>query len=277
MYARDIATEGTIENTAMIDPDVPDEGSYTSFASAIPTERKNIKNGSLTLLVNTVDEVVPSITTLASQSGGYVEASSFAEYTQGQKSGNMTLRVPADHFDTLILAIKNLALRVENENVSSSDVATQIVDLEANLKALHAEEDQYLDIMKRAGAIKDVLLVSERLASVRSRIEQTQGQMNYLSRQVAMSTLHISLRSEANPQQVASDWRITTVTKAALKGMFASIITLINIIIVIVIWLPALLLQLAFLGVIVWVLWRLGMFIATKLFGGPIINPFKKQ
>jgi type IV secretory pathway VirB2 component (pilin) len=101
--------------------------------------------------------------------------------------------------------------------------------------------------------------------------------MNYLSRQVAMSTLHISLRSEANPQQVASDWRITTVTKAALKGMFASIITLINIIIVIVIWLPALLLQLAFLGVIVWVLWRLGMFIATKLFGGPIINPFKKQ
>ncbi|MBD0257229.1 MAG: PAS domain S-box protein, partial [Cytophagales bacterium] len=56
----------------------------------------------------------------------------------------------------------------------------EYTDLDAQLRNLQATEGQYLELMKRATTIDDILMVQNRLASVRGEIEQTQGRLNQL-------------------------------------------------------------------------------------------------
>lgn len=81
------------------------------------------------------------------------------------------------------------------------------MDLEATLKNFRAEEAQYLEIMRRAGTIKDTLEVAARLSDVRGRIERLQAQLNVLSHQTEMASLAISLRTQPAPQPAGFHWR----------------------------------------------------------------------
>jgi len=93
------------------------------------------------------------------------------------------------------------------KTIESSDVTKQYVDHEATLKNYRAEEAPYLEIMRHATAVKDVLAVSEKLADVRGRIEKTEGEFRYLSQQVSMSAFVVSLRSETEAQVFGLRWR----------------------------------------------------------------------
>jgi hypothetical protein len=75
-----------------------------------------------------------------------------------------------------------VAARVDREEIKSEDVTRQYVDIDARLRNMRAEEERYLEILKRAATVKDTLDVTQHLADVRGRIEQAQGEMNLLTR-----------------------------------------------------------------------------------------------
>jgi hypothetical protein len=162
-------------------------------------------------------------------------------------------------------AIKALALRVNNEQVSVQDVSAQYVDLESRLKNLKAAEVQYQEIMKRSGKITEVLEVTRALNDTRSQIEQIQGQLNYLSRQVALSSIHISLMQEDVPSSVANEWRPLSVAKTALKGLLADLVSFINALIVIIIRLPLFILYVGLWVLFFWGAWKVGRVVYRKV------------
>jgi hypothetical protein len=65
------------------------------------------------------------------------------------------------------------------------DLTTRIT----NKKAL---ESRYVELLKQASEIKDILDIERNLNQVRTEIEQLQGQFNYLSKQVNFSTINLS-------------------------------------------------------------------------------------
>jgi hypothetical protein len=77
------------------------------------------------------------------------------------------------------------------------------VDQAAKLRNLHAQETQYLGILKQAKTVKDTLEVSEQLNEVRSDTEQQQAEFDALSKQVETIALTISLHAEAEAQVFA--------------------------------------------------------------------------
>jgi len=190
-------------------------------ADIVTGSRKIVRNGSLELLVNDVDQAVGKIRAIVDGMGGFVEKSTQTN-TVGHAAG-ITVRVPTGRLDQAMSEVKNLAINVERENVEARDVTRDYIDLDARLRNAQAEEAQYLQILKRAATVKDTLDVSEKLSDVRGRIEQLTGEMKYLATQIDMSSLEISIRAEAEARVLGIHWRPLRQAKVALSEMLSDL------------------------------------------------------
>jgi hypothetical protein len=192
-----------------------------SGQSDTPDTRKIIRNGSLDLLVNDVGQSIDKIGSIVNGVGGFVEKST--QINSGSHSASVTVRIPAARLDQVITQIKGLATNVDRESVEVRDVTREYIDLDARLRNAQAEEAQYLQILKRAATIKDTLDVTEKLSDVRGRIEQLQAEMKFLTAQIDMSTLEISLRSEADAAVAGIHWRPLRQAKIAATEMVSGL------------------------------------------------------
>lgn len=183
--------------------------------------RKIIRNGSLELLVNDVKQSTEKIGSIVSAAGGYVEKAT--QTSTGTHTASITVRVPAPRLDDVMAEIKRLATNVDRETVEARDVTREYIDLDAHLRNAKAEEAQYLQILKSARTIKDTLDTTEKLSDVRGRIEQLQGEMNYLTSQIDMSSLEISVRAEAEADVAGIHWRPLREAKIAFSEMLSGL------------------------------------------------------
>ncbi len=230
------------------------------------TQRKIIKDGLLSLLVKKVEDSIQNIQALAKTMGGFVGSLQVYEASDGTKSGNITIRVPADRFEEALAAVKNFAVKVERENVTAQDVTETFIDLEARLKNLEAQEIQYLEILKRAFSIEDILNVQQRLGDVRGQIEQIQGQIQFLSRQVDMSTITVSMISEADIQVLGIRWRPLFVVKQSFYNMMSGLAGYVDSMIAFIFFLPRLILWLATIFFLIYICWRIIKWLRQKFF-----------
>ena len=77
-------------------------------------------------------------------------------------------------------------------------------------------------ILKRATTIKDTLDVTEKLSDVRGRIEQMQGEMKFLTSQIDMSSLEISLRADSDAAVAGIHWRPLHQAEIAVGEMISA-------------------------------------------------------
>ena len=137
--------------------------------------------------------------------------------------------------------------------------------MEARLKNLRATEAQYQLILRQSGKIGEVLEVTRELSNTRSQIEQLVGQINYLSRQVDLSSINISLAQEASPSELSNEWRPIATLKAAAKDTLRGLTNFIDSLLVLVVWLPLLALKFAFYALIVYAIWRIARFVYRRM------------
>ena len=131
------------------------------------------------------------VASLAAANGGFVSSSSTATVDDA-RSGELTVRVPADRFDAVRLGLGELG-EVENQSIRGEDVSGQLVDYGARLTSLQAQETALLTLVNQAKAVGDVLQVQSTLFSVRQQIEQLQAQKANLEQQVSLATIQVSL------------------------------------------------------------------------------------
>jgi hypothetical protein len=239
------------------------------------TGRKIVRNGSLELLVNDVAQSITKIGSLVSGAGGYVEKST--QTNSGGHSASLTVRVPAPRLDQVMADVKRFATAVDREGVEARDVTREYIDLDARLRNAQAEEAQYLQILKRATTIKDTLDVTEKLSDVRGRIEQMQGEMKFLTSQIDLSTLEISLRAEADADVAGIHWRPLRQAKIAVSEMVSGMTDWVDSVIAFFINLPLIAAWLLSIVALVVVAFRILRFLWRRF--GPKINwrlPWKK-
>jgi len=184
-------------------------------------DRKIIKTAQLSLIAPDPVKAAEAARAIAEQFGGY--AVSVRVGTQEGARTQLTIRVPAAEFEQARAALHKLGSRIEDEQIEAEDVTRQYVDTQATLKSYRAEQEQYLEIMHRAGSIKDVLAVTEKLADVRERIERTEAEFRSLSQQVAMASFTIALRSETEAQTAGLHWRPLYQIKVAFRDGMESL------------------------------------------------------
>ena len=253
------ANRSVMRSAAWLQTDVAGAGTMGRSASATPEAatdfRKVIQTGNMELVFPNPADGLEKIARLCSSLGGYVESSTLLGSGE-QASAELTLRVPAGRFEEAREQIRRLAKKVEKESVKTSDVTGQYVDRQASLRNFRAEEEQYLQILRQSGTIKDTLAVAERLAEVRGELERTQGELAALSHQVEMSTLSISLRAEPIPTEPSILWRPAEVIRGALHDSGQDLADYANFMLVALVRLPAAMLWVITIGTTGWLCWR---------------------
>ncbi len=212
-------------------------------------DRKIVRTGSVTLEVKDIGKAQDEITTLARQMNGFV-VSSNQRANDDNPSGYISIRVPAERFDEAMQKIKVMGVKVVFENTSSQDVTEQYTDLKAQLKNYEATEAQYLELMKKAENVKDILEVQRELSNVRGNIERVKGRIQYIERTSDMSLIEVTL-SKSKPIG-ESTWDVMGIVKSAVDGLIVLGKILIGIIVWLLIFSPVWILII----IIIWIIRR---------------------
>jgi hypothetical protein len=167
---------------------------------AAAADRKIIKNGELTIEVNSPADTQGSISSIAASHGGFVVTSETKEIeandpAKRRQEVKLVARIPADQFDAALTSIEKLALHVIHRGISGSDVTEEFIDLEARIKTQKALELQFLQIMKQANNISDSLEVQRQIAGVRTEIEKLEGRKRFLENRASLSTISVEIRT----------------------------------------------------------------------------------
>lgn len=249
-------------------PTMPPYYGGAPASTAIPVSgRQVVHNGSVDLVVSNGDVAVSSITTTAERLGGFVESSYLRETVNEKKVGHITIRVPATRFKEAIQAIKSTAVKVKNENVTSQDMTTQVVDYAAQVASLKTEEAFYLDLLEEAEDSENFFAISNKLSEIRSQIRWSEGQMNEVNRQVALSTISVSLEAQAEVDIFGITWTPFTTIKQACRMLLQNLTWFVDAMIYLIFQIPIILLHLAVLGVGIAVIWHAAMWLKRLLTG----------
>lgn len=199
--------------------DASDASDGDSRAAAAQVDlAKVIKTGSIVLEVDEgrFDDAVNRITALAVGAGGYVSGTNTATTHDGHQAGSMTIRVPAERFESVLEEVDRLG-EVQQKEVTGRDVTAEYTDIDARLRALSASRESLLRVLSEARAVGDILAVQDRLNSVQTEIEQLEGRKRVLDDQVGFSTVAISV-SEPGQSELLRTENDKSVWRQALDG-----------------------------------------------------------
>jgi hypothetical protein len=181
-------------------------------------DRQVIRSGTLEIIASDPAQAAEQLRNLATHLSGFVVNSKVSGSDERMQSAQVTVRIPAEHFDEARAQVRVIAKSVEQDVVEARDVTREYVDQEAALRNARAEEQQYLLILKRAWSVNDVLEVDSKLAEVRAHIDELQGDLRFLRQQVDMSLLTINITAMADTQVFGIRWRPRYKAKLSLRG-----------------------------------------------------------
>ena len=181
----------------------------------MPREAKIIKTATLSFESAQPEETHQKILALVAQHNGFVSSDNAGkEYNRIYR--NMVVRVPTENFQALVNGISEGVPYFDQKTISRQDVTEEFVDLEARLNAKRELESRYLELLKQAKNVKEMLEIERELSTIREEIEAKQGRLNYLQDRVSMSTVNIEFYKNTSETGVTLSYGQKM--KNALKG-----------------------------------------------------------
>ncbi len=208
-------------------------GSAPSSVSPVKMPDKIIKTGNMGMEVDDYAKAMTDITAKIKAAQGYISHQS-EQRDNYRISNTLTIRVASENFDAMMNGIGSTAKKLNYKNVYLQDVTEEYTDVTARLKTKREVEQRYLDILKSAKTIKDVLAVEEQLRVIREEIESSEARLKYLNDQVSYSTLTLEVYEELEytapaPLQAGFGHKLLTALTNGWNGLLASIIGLVHV------------------------------------------------
>lgn len=137
-----------------------------------------------------------AINEIVTDNKGLVESWSQESNNQGELwAVNATVRVEAGKLDATIAAVGELG-KVLSTNVNSTDVTTQVIDIDARVNSLSATVARLEKLMADAKSTADLLAAESALAQRQAELDSLVQQQKYLKDSVDMATLYVSAFAE---------------------------------------------------------------------------------
>lgn len=180
----------------------PKQGSPT-LVTKNELPRQVVKTGSLTLQVDNVDKAEKQARSIAEGAQGRVDKVTSSDLAGPAPTITLTLRVPVAAFDSVVEKLEGIGVRM-SKSVSVDDVTEKLVDMDARLKTMLAQEQALRNMLAKTGKMSDSLAVNRELTDLRGEIESMAAQRKSLGGQAAYSTLEVVLSQKPNVATVAS-------------------------------------------------------------------------
>ncbi len=158
----------------------------------VTIEKKIIKTATISIEVEDFKKARPALETLLKKYDAYIADESEQKYDY-QVTDDLVIRVKAKNFDSLLNDVSGLAVHVNSKHVKQADVTEEFIDITTRLKNKKQVEQQYLEILKKARTISEILQVNEHIRVIREEIEAKEGRLKYLNSQVSLSTIYLNM------------------------------------------------------------------------------------
>jgi hypothetical protein len=159
----------------------------------IPT--KIIKNAFMTMELSNYNKDKQAIIALVTKCGGFI--SNERETNNNYSINNvLIIKIPAEKFDGTSEGIENIGKKIDSKEITLEDVTAQYIDNASRLKTKKEVLNRYMEILKKANNIDDILAVENELRTIQEEIESTEAILSQLDNQVAYSTLTLTLYKE---------------------------------------------------------------------------------
>jgi hypothetical protein len=177
-------------------------------ATQAATPKQIIKTAQVRIQVEKLAASTAAVRKLTEQAGGYLSNSAETR-SNYEHTVSMTIRVPAAQFEGLLENLLKQGVFVAENNVNAQDVTEEFVDIQTRLKTKRALETRYLELLRQAKTMKDILELEQALQQVREEIESREGRLKYLQSQVGYSTVTLVMYEQV-PYESAPEtgfWR----------------------------------------------------------------------
>jgi len=167
-------------------------------------DKKIIKTANLNLEVKDYIAYNTSLREKLKQFGGYIakEEQSQSEY---KIENIITIKIPVDQFDDAVNSISSGVKELNEKKITSEDVTTEVIDTRSRLEAKKQVRLRYLDLLKQAKNMEEVLSVQSEINDIQEQIESAAGRMEYLQHSSSFSTIHLTFFQVLNGAAINSD------------------------------------------------------------------------
>jgi|GEM_PF-1316910 len=221
--------------------------SATPQQTPVDIAKKIIKEGDISFETPNIAAARKAIHNSLQQLGGYIaEENESNDSSDTRKVYVLKARIPEKNFDRFLEGVSSVAMKIDSKNIRSKDVTGDYIDYTAQLSNKKKLEDRYLELLKKGSKISDLLEIEDKITEIQTGIDETQGQLNYLLKQVAYSSLDITFY--AKPAIIDDGHTFAAKLVGALSGGWNIVVEL-------------------FIGVIsVWPLWliAIAMYLIAK-------------
>lgn len=123
--------------------------------------------------------------------GGYISSEQQSR-TEYRVENSVTIKVPVALFDPAVETILKEVKQVDTRQISSEDVTSAYIDSKSRLEAKKQVRLRYLELLKSAKNMSDVIEVQKEINGIQEEIELVTGRINYLGHASAMSTIQLT-------------------------------------------------------------------------------------
>lgn len=187
-------------------PGAPEPDAPTQEDADAPTvERKIARSGQLTLSVDDPAAAARRLRETATAFGGFVTSEYVVLPTAGegevpgsrsQVTSQVSLSVPADRFGETMDAAATVGTEL-SRSVSSADVTSQVVDVEARIRTMRESIARLEELMTRAGSLEEITVLEAELTRRQADLESLVAQQEALGDLVERSSITVTLLTSA--------------------------------------------------------------------------------
>lgn len=161
-------------------------------------DKKIIRNANLSVEVKDYAHYNDGMRDAVKKSGGYIanEEQSQSDY---KLENVVTIKVPVAQFEEAVKALTSGTDKLIVKRITSEDVTGEVVDTRSRLEAKRQVRLRYLDLLKQAKNMEEILQVQNEINDIQENMESAAGRINYLNHAAAFSTIQLSFYQVLNP------------------------------------------------------------------------------
>jgi hypothetical protein len=186
------------DTTSPLQQNTPQKSTLSAKSQAKEDwDKKIVKTGNLTVEVKSYKVFNEMLHAGIKEFGGYI-----AQEEQNQSDykieNNITIKIPVDQFDNAVAALSPATEKIVEKKITSEDVTGELVDTKSRMEAKKRMRDRYLDLLKQAKNMEEIVQVQNEVNGIQENIEAAAGRINYLDHSAAFSSIHINFYQVIN-------------------------------------------------------------------------------
>jgi len=154
-------------------------------------DKKIIKTARITLELKDYKAFNTGIHDKLKRYGAYISGEQQTE-SDTRIENILTIKVPVALFEDLMNNINGDGIKVLEKSISTEDVTGEVIDTKSRIEAKKQVRDRYMELLKQAKSMKDILAVQEEINNIQEGLEAASGRVAYLSHSAAYSTINLT-------------------------------------------------------------------------------------